>query len=185
VHSLSLVVALLLTQTPDSRLLAVNGASSELSYLVSHKLHEVSGKSKRVEGKALLRAGGAVQLMVRAPIASFDSGDGNRDEHMRETLEEAKFNFVVFKGVAQLPAVDKYPAAADLDVEGELDFHGRKLAEKIPVHVDFASPGQAHVTTQFAVSLDRYQVERPSLLFIKLDDACVIKADLNLKEEAK
>jgi hypothetical protein len=72
------------------------------------------------------------------------------------------------------------PPKLDVILAGELDFHGRKQAEKVSVHVEAAGAG-VHATGHFVVSLDRYQIERPSLLLIKIDDACAIDFDLRLE----
>lgn len=165
---------------------SVHPQKSLLRYTVVHKFHTVHGESKQVQGKALLKADGTLQVMVRAPIGSFQSGDGNRDEHMRETLEEPKYRYVVYKGVARLSAATSaLPAKLDVVLNGELDFHGRKRAEKVPVHVESNRPGHARATGHFVVSLDRYQIERPSLLLIKIDDACTIDFDFQLTEEGR
>jgi polyisoprenoid-binding protein YceI len=174
-----LLLTALLAQAPAATTYSVNPQKSVLRYTIVHKFHKVHAESKLVQGKAALKPDGSLQVMVRAPIGSFDSGDGNRDEHMRETLEEPKYPYVTYKGVAKL-ADGTLPAKLDLVLDGQLEFHGRKQTEKVAVHVDDAGPTGAHVTGHFTVSLDRYQVERPSLLFIKIDDACVIDFDLQL-----
>jgi hypothetical protein len=46
--------------------------------------------------------------------------------------------------------------------------------------VEFGGDGAAHVRGSLAVSLEAHQVERPSMLAIKLDDECTIAFDLKL-----
>ena len=41
------------------------------------------------------------------------------------------------------------------------------------------------MTSRFEVSLDKYAVERPSLLFVKIEDACDIEVDFWLQEEPR
>jgi len=182
--NLALLAALVLAQAPAAKLLAVDGARSTLSYDIVHKLHKVHAESKAVEGKAALLPDGRVQVMVRAPVASFKSGDASRDEHAAEVLESGKYSHVTFKGVGQLTAPTTFPATTELTLQGQLEFHGRKRAEAVPVKVEWASAADLRVTAAFSVSLDAYEVERPSLLFMKIDDACAIGVDLALKEEA-
>ena len=175
----ALLLTAFLAQVPAETTYSVNLHQSVIRYTIVHKLHRVQAESKLVQGKVVLKPDGGLQVMVRAPISSFESGDGNRDEHMRETLEDSKYAFVTYKGVAKL-AGETLPAKLDVVLDGELEFHGRKQAEKVSVHVDRAGPTGAHATGHFTVSLDRYQIERPSLLFIKIGDACVIDFDLQL-----
>jgi hypothetical protein len=181
----ALLLTALLAQTvapaPTGVTLSVTPQKSVLRYTIVHKFHKVQGQSKLVAGKAVLKPDGTLQVMLRAPIGSFESGDGNRDEHMREALQESKYPYVIYKGVAKLKeGTTVLPPKLDVVLAGELEFHGRKQPETVSVHVEGTGSG-AHATGHFAVSLDRYQIERPSLLLIKIDDACAIDFDLRLE----
>ena len=66
-----------------------------------------------------------------------------------------------------------------------LDFHGRKRPVKVPLKLELKSADEVHVTGEFAVSLDEYEVERPSLFFVKIEDACKIEVNLVLRPEAR
>jgi polyisoprenoid-binding protein YceI len=172
---------------PGARVLAVDAGASSIRYFVVHKLHHVDGRSTRVEGKALVSPDGKVQAMVRVPAASFDSGDGNRDAHMQEALEVGTFPFVTVKAVGVLPAgaLDRpRPATVPLTLTAEVDLHGVKVAQEVPVQVTFEAGGAVHATGTFDVSLDAHAVERPALLFVKIEDACRIELDLVLREVA-
>ncbi|MGC4119750.1 MAG: YceI family protein [Myxococcales bacterium] len=188
ISTLSVLALALLSQSPappSPKMLALDPAKSTLTYGIVHKLHKVSAECKAVEGKAALLPDGKVQLMVRAPVSAFKSGDANRDEHMQEVLETGKYGFVTFKAVAQATPPSTFPATTTLTVSGQLDFHGRKRTESVPLQLEWSSPTEVRVKTTFTVSLDAYEVQRPSLLFMKIDDACTIGVDLSLKEEAR
>lgn len=184
-HALVLLTATLLAGAPEARILAVEPARSTLGYNVVHKLREVRGESKAVEAKAALLAGGAFQVMVRVPVASFKSGDGNRDAHVQEVLEVGSFPYVVFKGTGRLVLPERYPATVELAVDGVLDFHGQKRRLKVPLKLELVSAEEARVRGEFAVSLEEHKVARPSLFFVKVEDACRIDLDLALKAEAR
>jgi hypothetical protein len=55
-----------------------------------------------------------------------------------------------------------------------------KRPVEVPVTAEFAADGSARVKGRLVVSLDAFHVERPSLLMVKLDDACAIDIDLKL-----
>jgi hypothetical protein len=167
---------------PAGTLYAIDPGASRLTYRVVHKLHEVEGSSRSIEARALHASDGALQVMARAPVTSFVSGDGNRDEHMLEVIEAGRFPWVVLKAAGRVLPPATLPAQVETVLEGELDFHGVKLPEKIPVILVFAADGSVHVSAHFDVSLERYRVERPSLLFVKVDDACAIVAELTVKK---
>src|SRR5512134_2656343 len=92
-------LALLVAGAAEPQAYTVDAAKSSIRYFVKHKLHPADGRSRSIEGKAVVQPDGKVLAMVRVPVASFDSGDSNRDSNMRDTLEAAKYPFVVFKGM--------------------------------------------------------------------------------------
>jgi polyisoprenoid-binding protein YceI len=183
----SLLLALLLAGAPaGGRTYTVDPAKSAVRYHVVHRFHAVDGKSSTIEGKGLVQEGGRILAMVRVPVASFDSGERNRDEHMREALEAQRFPFVVFKGVARL-GEDVLPVSRtttlETSMEGEVELHGVKKAVTVPITVELAPDGTGRVRGAFQVSLDAFGIERPSLFFVKIDDACKLDLDLALREE--
>lgn len=163
---------------------AIDPTVSHLSYHIVHKLHEVEAQSKAIEAKAILAADGTVQVMARAPVASFKSGDANRDEHMLEVMEAGTHPLVVFKATGHAEVPKTLPAVVTLPLTGELDFHGVHQVEQFPVSIDIAADGTAHVKGTMKVSLDKYKVDRPSLLFVKIDDVCTVGLDLTFKRVA-
>jgi polyisoprenoid-binding protein YceI len=175
------LLALLVATQPAGKALSVDPAASAVRFHVVHKLHKVDGGSKAIEGKAVIGDDGKVLAMVRIPIASFDSGDANRDANMRETLEASRYPYVVFKGTTGLLMPVAYGKATPATLEGELEFHGVRQPLQVPVTVEFGDDGSARVRGSLTISLDAFHVERPSLLFVKLDDACRIDVDLALR----
>lgn len=179
-------LALLLVSTAQVALadtvLAVDKDTSTANYTIVHKLHTVEATSKKVDGKVLIKPDGTVLVQMVTPVASFVSGSSGRDEHMQETMEVTKYPSVGFKGRGSITIPSSYPDTLKVDVKGELDFHGRKKEETIPVQVAFDSATQAHVTGTFNVSLDKYEVDRPSLLLVKINDDCRIDLNLALKQ---
>jgi len=175
-----LAILALLVAGADPQVLTLDPAASVVRFHVNHALHKVDGASRAVEGKAMLDADGTVRTMVRIPVQSFDSGDANRDSHMLETLQAGKFPHVVFKGVGKVSGTAPGGKPADVVLRGELDFHGVKRPVEVPVTVEFGRDGSARVRGKLTVSLEAHQVERPSMLTIKLDDDCTIAFDLKL-----
>ncbi|MGZ6142300.1 MAG: YceI family protein [Myxococcales bacterium] len=147
-----------------------------LTYAVVHKLHQVKGSTHAVEGRALLKPDGTLRVQVRAKIASFDSGNGNRDEHVREVTHEPAHPFVQVKGSAKgLPV--PLAAPADFTLEATLELNGVQKQQAIPVHLE-PKDGAVRAKFSFPISLDAFRVERPQLLFVKVDDKAQIEGDL-------
>jgi polyisoprenoid-binding protein YceI len=170
--------------SPGVRTLAVDAGTSTIRFHVVHKFHDIAGTSTRVEGKAVMSEDGTVLAMVRVPVATFDSGEANRDANMREVLEASKYPFVVFKGRAQLGR-GAQPTTGPATMNGEVELHGVKQPVVVPLSVDPSGDGAVRVRGTFDVSLQAHHVERPSLLFVKIDDRCRIDVDLVLRDGAR
>lgn len=180
---LSIALASLLTAPARAdepgELLSLDPGESTISYKVVHKLHTVRGTSRKAEGKGRLLPDGRAQVMVRVPVDSFDSGNSNRDAHMKEAVEAARFAYVELKAAGDgVTPPRSYPATLERTFQGEVHFHGVRRPVEVPVRLTFEDAGRVRASARFAVSLDSFQVERPSLMFVKIDDAVRIEADL-------
>jgi polyisoprenoid-binding protein YceI len=177
-----LLLALLAAQPPAGSY-ALDPAASALRFLVVHPLHDVHGRAPVVEARAELAPDGALRAQARAEVARFETGDGNRDVNMRAALEVERFPYVVLKAAGRLEPPASLPAEVALTVSAELDLHGVKRQLEIPLTVRFEANGAARATGSFPVSLDEHGIERPSLLFRKVDDRCRVEVDLLLRRE--
>jgi polyisoprenoid-binding protein YceI len=162
----------------DDAKYAIDDKGSEVTYHLVHKLHKVDGVTKKVEGRAVILGDGKVQVEVHVPVASFDSGNVNRDAHMKEVTEAGKYPTLEIKAIGEgiKPGESKtVPAKA------QIEFHGIKHTADIKVEISFDKDGNAKAVTHFPISLDAYKVERPSLMFVKVDDDVNIDAKLSFK----
>jgi polyisoprenoid-binding protein YceI len=162
--------------------LTVDAAASSIRYHVVHKLHRVDAETRATEGRAVIKPDGTVQAMVRAAVSSFRSGDANRDAHLEEVLESGRFPSVTFRGVSHLGADLQLPATP-ITMDGEVELHGVRKPVRLDLALERQPDGALRVRTSFEVSLDAFGIERPSLLFVKVDDACRVDVDLLVKEE--
>jgi polyisoprenoid-binding protein YceI len=174
----ALVGASALADAPAGRMLELK--SGALTYTVIHKLHEVKGTSTKMEGRALVLPDGNAKVQVRAEVASFDSGNSNRDAHMREAAHALQHPYVTVKGT--LEGVQA-PLAGPVDksMQATLEMNGEKHA--VPVQVHLAPQGSQVVAKfSFPFSLDAFKLERPELLLIKVDDQARIDGELIFEE---
>jgi len=135
---------------------------SNLRYTMVHKFHEFSGVSHEIEGRMVLKATDG-DLMIRVPASSFNSGNANRDEHAKEVMEVYKFPYVIFKG--KVTPKDEKTA----HVAGNLTFHGVEQSLEVDVPYE-QSKGVVKGNLRFPVKMTDYKIERPQLLFIKVED---------------
>jgi polyisoprenoid-binding protein YceI len=153
--------------------------AGSVQYRVVHKLHEVVGTSSTVEAVAVVDGVG-LRVMARAPVASFDSHNQNRDSHMLEVVEGARFPFVVLKAAAPgfvLPATGK----AKVRLEGQLELHGVKAPVVVDAELEVVSPTRVVVHLALATKLSAHQIERPALLFIPVEDELAVTGTLTLE----
>lgn len=165
---------------PGGSTLTVDPAASVLRYHVHHKLHTVLGESSDIEGKAVVQEDGSIICMIRVPVTSFRSGDANRDGHMLETLEVNKYPYVLWKGVVRLAPGRELPTGG-VTMTGELQLHGVSRPASVPISLELADDRTVRVRGSLDVGLDAHRIDRPSLLFVKIDDLCRIEFDLVLK----
>jgi polyisoprenoid-binding protein YceI len=154
--------------------------SGTLTYKVVHKLHEVEGTTRSVEGRALVQEDGAAKVQVRAKLASFDSGNSNRDAHMREVTHEPIHSYASVKGTVQglrLPL----SAPVELSLSATVELNGEKQDASIPITFRPDGP-RIRATFSFPVSLEAFKVERPELLFVKVEDRVQVTGDLVFEE---
>ena len=171
------LLAILVCAPSQGQLLDVSEGT--LSYTVVHKLHEVRGTTRKVEGRALAQPDGTVKVQVRAKVATFDSGNSNRDEHMREVTHEATHPYAELRGTMSgvtLPLSS--PREATLHATVELN--GERRPMEVPIKLEPVARG-VRATFSFPISLDAFKVERPQLLLIKVDDRAVIAGDLRFE----
>lgn len=162
-------------------LFSVAADKSSVTYTLVHKLHTVHGTAtKNIEAKAKVGANGA-QLAIRIAVGSFDSGNGNRDEHMLETVEAAKFPNVEIKALIPDAKVQA-SGTSTVTLKGKLTFHGITQDVAIPLTLTWATAKDVTVKGIFPVSLDGFKVERPSLLGVKVEDKVDIAIDLHMVE---
>ena len=169
-----LLLALLLCAPTEGKVLDLREGT--LSYTLVHKLHEVRGVTRQLEGRALIQPDGKALVQVRTRVASFDSGNSNRDEHMREVTHEGAHPYASVKGT--LPGVS-LPLLAPLEttLHATVELNGEKQPAEVPVKLE-PSDGGVRAKFSFPVSLEAFKVERPELLFVKVDDQLVIAGDL-------
>jgi polyisoprenoid-binding protein YceI len=159
--------------------LAVQPSQSKIQLQVIHKLHKVHGSSHRVEGKARLLSDGRAQVEVWVSAESFTTGNVQRDAHMKESVEAARHPEITLKAVGEgITQPKSFPANEQKTFKAQLELRGVKHELELPVQITFESPDRVRAKASFHVSLDQYQVPRPSLMFVKIEDDMQVDADV-------
>jgi hypothetical protein len=153
----------------------LDAARSKVSYHLVHKLHEFTGTDDgHLQGKARVNDDGSAQVQIVGQVKDFSSGNGNRDEHMMETVEAEKFPTVTVK--AKMP-LSSQSGAIDGTATVAANLHGTTQTLDVPLKVEFKG-NSAHVTGEFNFSVEGFSIKRPTLLFVPIDDAMKITVDV-------
>ncbi len=151
-------------------------ASSSITYTMKHKLHTWDGTSKQVNVASKWNEDKLEQISVLAKVSSFNSGLSSRDSHMIEVLDALAIPNITFSSTSI-----KYNGAEILTT-GKLQFHGVTKEVQFIVRAKKEN-NQWLYEGEFPVLLESFNVERPSLLFVKTDNSMNIKFSLVFKNK--
>lgn len=147
--------------------------ASSVTYSMRHKLHSWQGVSKdlKVATKWNEQKNEIEQISIVVNVATFNSDLSSRDSHMMEVLDGLTYPRVLFSSNSIQYTPD------GVLVKGKLQFHG--VERMIETKVKLEKINRKWVFTgSLPVLLEDYKVERPSLLFVKVDN--LIKIDFQV-----
>jgi hypothetical protein len=179
-----LLVAAVLSANPDPARTTFSLANGTVSFTVVHKFHAMQGTSKVMQARARVESDGTLQAKARIRVTTFDSGNANRDAHMLEVLEPARFPEVELKGVSPgFVMPERFPARLTTPLQAELTFHGVTQKRDVNVQLNFSDASHVTAEAAFSISLESFHVDRPALLFIKIDDNVDLTCTLSFSRE--
>ncbi len=139
---------------------------SSITYRIVHPLHEIEATSKdatyQLEVDPVKKA--IVRVSATVDVTTFDSGNSNRDSHAMEVIDAISYPEVSFVSSSITEAGDS------LKVEGKLTFHG-VTKDIVAMATSQWTADKIEVRGSFVLSLTEFNIERPSLLMIPVEDA--------------
>ena len=148
-------------------------SASSVKYSMVHKLHSWEGVSKelKVATKWNEQKNEIEQISIVVNVATFNSGLSSRDSHMMEVLDGLTYPRILFSSSSVQYTPD------GILVKGKLQFHG--VERMIETKVKLEKQNRKLVFSgSLPVLLEDYKVERPSLLFVKVDN--LVKIDFQV-----
>lgn len=138
---------------------------SSVTYHLVHPLHKIEATSKEVHYKvdADVQSRQIKHIQAHVDVMTFDSGNSNRDSHAMEVIDAITYPDVNFNSTAITQSGDS------IRVDGVLDFHGVKKEVSITGTTSWEG-NRLTLRGGFDVSLAAFQIERPSLLMIPVED---------------
>jgi polyisoprenoid-binding protein YceI len=138
---------------------------SSIHYRLTHPMHEVNAVSNEVNGRIEIDPAEKKIEAVTADVdvMTFDSGNSNRDSHAMEVVDALTYPAVNFAGTSVIQQGDS------VFVRGTLTFHG--ITNDVTIAgKDTWTGSSVTVDGRFSISLTAFKIERPSLLFIPVND---------------
>lgn len=154
--------------------------TSSISYTVVHKFHKVEGVSTQNAIAAKL-TDNSLQIMGRAAVDTFLSGNTNRDAHVMEVIEGHQYPFVTVRAVAKEAVAPTPGKDTDFPVDAEIELHGVKTHPKMQAYLHWVDDLHVAATFTIADSIEAHNIERPKLLFVPVDDLLEISGKLVMK----
>jgi polyisoprenoid-binding protein YceI len=139
--------------------------ASSVTYSMVHKLHSWEGVSKdlKVATKWNEQKNEIEQISIVVNVATFNSGLSSRDSHMMEVLDGLTYPRIIFSSSNVQYTPD------GILVKGKLQFHGVERMIETKVKLEKINR-KWMFTGSLPVLLEDYKVERPGLLFVKVDN---------------
>lgn len=138
---------------------------SFIKYKLTHPLHEVEATSH--DEVCVIDADTAKkeikQALVQVGVATFNSGNSNRDSHAMEVIDAITYPAAKFLS-------DKITQKGDsLEISGKLTFHGITKEVTIAAFQKWGARS-LEVDGKFDISLTAYKIDRPTLLLMPVND---------------
>jgi polyisoprenoid-binding protein YceI len=157
--------SLVLTLTAQTKWATIDNQQSVIQYKLTHPLHEIEAVSHEMESRVEINdaAREVRKVTAQVDVATFNSGNSNRDSHAMEVIDALTYPEVTFSSTSVTRAGDS------LKVNGNLTFHGVTNGITMTVFPVW-SAHTLQVAGRFDVSLTAFKIERPSLLMIPVHD---------------
>ena len=157
---------------------AIDTTYSYIKYTGNHPLHSWTGISKDINFK-LNCDNDDCTIIISTPLEKFDSGNDSRDSNMLYYTNSLAHPVVSFKSDS-FRFDDQFDKSISL--KGLLNFHGIK--KEIPLKITLSKENNAFWgICNFNFELSVFNVDRPSLLMLKISDIISVEAKLKLIKE--
>lgn len=165
----------------------VPGDGSRVQFTSKAPLETFHGRTKQVGGGCTFDVealAGDVELEVAVEMASFDTGLGKRNQHMRDNhLHTDRFPRSWLRGgTIKASSASSLPVggAVSVDFVGELELHGVRRPVVCTINLSRPAADRIEATAEFPVKLADHDITRPQVLMLKLADEQRVRVDLVL-----
>jgi polyisoprenoid-binding protein YceI len=190
-HHILSAVLLTLLSAPDAPALECHVDTTEerfVRFISDAPVEDFDGVTDQIDGYVLwngedLTPGAdysGSEFYFEVALATLNTGIGLRNSHMRENyLETDQYPYATYRGTISQVDGDSNSTVRILSV-GTMTIHGVERPYEIVCDVEPASAGY-RVRAQFQVALPDFDIEVPSLMFLKINEIMELELDFHLK----
>ena len=144
--------------------------SNRIVYYGVHALHKWEGSTTKTTGTLSYdKKKKTYSCNITVPLNTFSSGNDNRDSNMLTYCNAITYPDIKFK--SKIINVNM----ESIDIEGIIEFAGKKRNLKTVAHLIDLNENEFSIKGEFEILLSDFNIPRPSLMFIKMEDNILIK----------
>ena len=143
-------------------------------------LNTYMGKSDQLQGSINFETG---KVAFKLPVKSIKTDKDKRDEHMYELLEVEKNPNVLFDGKLMDDFNFDKKGNQTVKVSGDFTLAGSTRQISVPLELVLVSEGTIQLKASWSLLITDYGIERPSIVFIQVNDKHDLSVDATLKEK--
>ena len=144
--------------------------NSLITYFGVHYLHKWEGSTSDVKGVVSYDKNiDQYECSISVPLSTFSSGNDNRDSNMLVYCRAFDFPNINFQSTSI--KVNE----STLEIEGKIEFAGEEKEIKTNAKLNSLDNNLFAIEGELDILLSEFKVERPSLLFVEIEDLVRIK----------
>ena len=144
--------------------------NSLITYFGVHYLHKWEGSTSDVKGVVSYDKNiDQYECSISVPLSTFSSGNDNRDSNMLVYCRSFDFPNINFQSTSI--KVNE----STLEIEGKIEFAGEEKEIKTNAKLNRLDNNLFAIEGELDILLSEFKVERPSLLFVEIEDLVKIK----------
>ena len=144
--------------------------NSLITYFGVHYLHKWEGSTSDVNGVVSYnKASEQYECSISVPLSTFSSGNDNRDSNMLVYCKAFDFPNINFQSTSIKVQENT------LEIEGRIEFAGQEKEIKTRAKLNSLDNNLFSIEGELDILLSEFEVERPSLLFVEIEDLVKIK----------
>ncbi|MBM9590231.1 YceI family protein [Leptospira sp. 201903075] len=171
-----IILGILISFLLASNIFAVEVTKKSIEFYVEHTTKNVTGVCNEFQMETpniqvskngyLLKS----PFEIKIPLLKITSGDSNRDSHIQEILGYPDSPNVLVKIESIQPGKDQ-----TYSIKGKLTIHGKTKDFATDALVKPENPNSIQIEGSVTVKFSEYELENPSLLFMKAKDEILVK----------